>query len=112
MSLITNQLLINNLGIPKEISLLVKDYVFRRINKIPKSDSRYEMLRKIPKIRHVSGSSYVYLNLTISHDRAYNRYFNDYDTCYIIGISYTTIHMSTLSTYLSNNVLMSVRVNK
>ena len=41
MSLIAKQLLIYNIGLPTEISMLVKDYTFPRINKIPKNDRRY-----------------------------------------------------------------------
>ena len=45
MSLIAKQLLIHNIGLPTEISMLVKDYTFPRINKIPKNDKRYRMFR-------------------------------------------------------------------
>jgi hypothetical protein len=64
MSLIANQLLIDNLGIPKEISMLVKDYTYRRINKIPKSDSRYEMLLQIPKKHQKCDMTTVSLKIT------------------------------------------------
>ena len=47
MSLIAKQLLIHNIGLPTEISMLVKDYTFPRINKIPQNDRRYLNLHKI-----------------------------------------------------------------
>ena len=47
MSLIAKQLLIHNIGLPTEISMLVKDYTFPRINKIPKNDRRYLKLHNI-----------------------------------------------------------------
>lgn len=47
MSFIAKQLLIHNIGFPKEIIMLVNDYTFPRINKIPKNDRRYLMIRNI-----------------------------------------------------------------
>jgi hypothetical protein len=119
MSLITNQILINNLGLPKEISLLVKDYVYRRINKIPKSDSRYEMLLHIPKINLLFSSSVVDLlfsssvvdvciDLILTPNKKYSLYCYDYHDCYIIGIIMIT---HTAIRPLCNR-LMSVRVDK
>ena len=47
MSLIAKQLLIYNIGLPTEISVLINDYTFPRINKIPKNDRRYRMIFNI-----------------------------------------------------------------
>jgi hypothetical protein len=55
MSLIAKQLLIHNIGLPKEISMLVNDYTFPRINKIPKNDRRYLKIRNII-VKHISYS--------------------------------------------------------
>lgn len=44
MSLIAKQLLIYNIGLPTEIRVLINDYTFPRINKIPKNDRRYRMI--------------------------------------------------------------------
>jgi hypothetical protein len=92
MSLIANQLLIDNLGIPKEISMLVKDYVFHRINKIPKTDSRYEMLLQIPKLTHKTNNFTFVLLRTLSTG-CYLLYYAILDNRTEIGIKYVDIRI-------------------
>lgn len=91
MSLVTKQVLINNLGVPKEISMLVKDYVYRRINKIPKTDSRYVMLRKIPKLTHETNNYTRVLLSTLTG--CYILYYAIYYNRTEIGIEYVEIHI-------------------
>ena len=88
MSLVTKQVLINNLGVPKEISMLVKDFVFARINKIPATDRRYEILKTIPKKIYKDSSS-VYVFLRTSPYNGYSLYYVKCGTRNDIGIQYT-----------------------
>jgi hypothetical protein len=48
MSAITKQLLINSIPLPDEILTLVKDCIFTKVRKIPKTDPRYSMLLSVP----------------------------------------------------------------
>lgn len=78
-SVISKQLLINYLTIPVEIKVMVKDFSFRRIGKIPKNDDRYKLLLTIPdKIFDSSdGVTFVYLN--INDDKDYYLTYINYE---------------------------------
>lgn len=66
MSLITKQLIINNIVLPSEIIDILKDFVFHKIKKIPKNDERYELLQTIPDKEYnpITNMTYVYINIS------------------------------------------------
>ena len=71
MSSIAKQLLINNFGLPKEITDIVKDYIFYKIKKIPKNDERYNILLKIPVKEYDPTDDTICVYLTISQEKDY-----------------------------------------
>ena len=71
MSSIAKQLLINNFGLPKEITDIVKDYIFHKIKKLPKNDERYQILRTIPFKEYDPTDDTIYVYLSISEEKDY-----------------------------------------
>ena len=69
-TIIAKQLIINNIYLPMELIDIIKDYAFRKIKKISKNDSRYNMLLTIPDIEYdyIDDNMFVYLNITAEKD--------------------------------------------
>ena len=84
---IAKQLLINKLNLPKEIIDIVKDYTFHKIKKIPKNDTRYQILLTIPFKEYNDSDDTIFVYLTINDEKDY---FLVYTNCkiYIQTLSY------------------------
>jgi hypothetical protein len=71
MSLIAKQLLINKFKLPIEVIDIVKDYLFRKIQKISENDERYDILLTIPYKEYDLTAHTIYVYLTISEEKDY-----------------------------------------
>jgi hypothetical protein len=69
-TIITKQLIINNINLPMGLIKIIKDYVFHKINKISKNDVRYNMLLTIPVIEYdyINDTMFLYLYITDNKD--------------------------------------------
>ena len=81
MSLIPTLLILNKLKLPKEIINMIKDYVFRIIQKFHVDDIRYNLLLSIPE----------------------KEYYDDNETCVHIGINY---HKEFYLSYYDNEFIL------
>ena len=77
MSLTKKQLLINTFNLPNELIDIVKDFAFRKINKIPNNDERYPLLRTIPSREYDPSDNTIYVYLSISEDKDYYLIFDN-----------------------------------
>ena len=70
MSLVTKQLIVNKIFLPKEIIDMIKDYLYHKIKTIPKNDLRYNLLLRIPFKDYDPDdeTSYVYMRITDEKD--------------------------------------------
>ena len=79
MSLIVKHSIINNFKLPKEIIIIIKDYIFNKIKKIPKTDNRYKILLTIPYKEYDKNDNIVHVYLPISEEKDYFLVYTNYE---------------------------------
>ena len=79
MSTILTQVVMNHLGLPKEIIEIVKEYTFHKIKKIPENDERYRLMYTIePKIYDPT-TNHTFVYITINNEKDYYIVYLDFE---------------------------------
>ena len=72
------QLLINNIiKLNIDVLNIVKEYLFHKIQKIPKNDIRYDLLQTIPNKEYDPVDDTVYVYMQINDDKDYFMVYKD-----------------------------------
>jgi len=61
----------NKFILPKDVVDIIKDYTFRRINKIQKNDKRYKMLLSIPYKEYDPNDDVTFVYISINDEKDY-----------------------------------------
>jgi len=79
MSIITKQLVLHQLMLPRELIDVVKEYAFRSIKKIPKEDERYDLLLRIPPKEYDELTDLTFVYLDIHQKKDYFLTYRNYE---------------------------------
>ena len=71
-------MIINRILLPKELTDIIKDYTFQKIQKIPKNDKRYDILLKIPSKDYSPEDDVTYVYMRINDEKDYFLTYNNF----------------------------------
>lgn len=78
-TIISKQLLMNKLMLPKELVEIIKDYAFRTIKKIPRNDERYNLLLTIPDKEYDDADDVTFVYMSINTHKDYFLTYHDFE---------------------------------
>lgn len=99
MSLISKLLLINKFSIPKEVSDIIKEYLFHHIKKLDYCDYRYDILSTIPYKEYDSSDNTIFVYLSINEEKDYFIVYKDF-AIYVQTFKYSNVNNNNVVYFL------------